>query len=113
LNIVLATALIWLTHVTAHPAIDTAAVYATIHNNGPLADALDQVDTPLGIANLQMEIRVPLIAVSADGTMKLERGGYYISIDHLKHPLRSGESFPLKLHFRRAGWVWTTCTVVP
>jgi copper(I)-binding protein len=126
MNVLLAAALIVLSNVTSHPAFSSAVVYATIHNNGTLADALDRVETPVGTASLHMSMRgtmngmqttsmmpVALIAVAAGGSMQLKPGGYHIMIDHLKHPLKAGESFPLRLHFRRAGWVSTVCTVVP
>jgi periplasmic copper chaperone A len=118
----IAAAMITVTGLTVHPAFESAAVYATIHNKDGLADAIDGVQTPLGTATMRMSsastdesdpqnaIPVAEIAVPALGTVRLKPGGYHIVIS-LKRPLHVGDRISLRLHFQREGWVATSCTV--
>jgi hypothetical protein len=45
------------------------------------------------------------IMVPAGGMAMLKPGGYHVMLMKLKHALKKGESFPLTLHFAKAGKV--------
>jgi copper(I)-binding protein len=53
---------------------------------------------------------VSSIPVPAHGTTPLAPGGYHLMLD-LRRDLKAGETYPLRLHFARAGWVSTTVHV--
>jgi copper(I)-binding protein len=118
----IAAAMITVTGLTVHPAFTSAAVYATIHNQDGLADAIDRVQTPLGRASMRMspsstdasdpESAIPVaeIAVPAMGAVRLKPAGYHIVI-HLIRPIRVGDRIMLRLHFQREGWIATSCRV--
>jgi len=47
----------------------------------------------------------PAITVPAGGMAMLQPGGYHVMLMKLKYALKEGESFPLTLHFAKAGKV--------
>jgi copper(I)-binding protein len=111
------------TNAIARSGGTSAAIYATIHNDG-MADAIDRVLTPVGKATMDMSpaftsgdddppaLQVAQIAVPGVGTMELKATGYHVEITHLKHPLHAGQHIPLRLHFQREGWITVNCTVL-
>jgi len=122
----LAAATISVLNVLSHPAVDTAVVYATIHNSAATGDALDRVETPLGSASLHRSVAsmhngmsmssmlsVSSIAVPAHGDVRLAPGGYHVMIEKLHAPLHAGQHIALRLHFRNSGWVSVNGLVTP
>ena len=51
------------------------------------------------------------LAISAGTPISMAPGGYHVMLTDLKHPLTSGQTFPLSLRFEKAGTVETTVTV--
>jgi hypothetical protein len=89
----------------------TAAAYLTIES--PTADRLTGADTPVAAKaelhimkteNGVMKMR-PLadIDLPAGKPITLKPGAMHIMLMGLKAPLRPGQSFPLTLHFAKAG----------
>jgi len=113
-------------NVVSHPAVDTAVVYATIHNGAATSDVLDRVETTLGSASLHRSeesthngmsmssmAAVSSIAVPAHGDVRLAPGGYHVMIENLQAPLQPGQHIALRLHFRNGGWVSVSGLVTP
>jgi copper(I)-binding protein len=98
---------------------NSTAAYFTITNGGG-PDALTTVSTPVGTASLHsmtmdggiMRMR-PMTSLEIDSgaTVQLRPGGNHVMITNLKGPLAAGQSFPLKLAFRRSGEQTVTVTV--
>jgi len=55
--------------------------------------------------------RVDDIAVGSGKAVALKPGGYHVMMFGLKAPLKEGDTFPLKLHFEKAGDVTVTVNV--
>jgi copper(I)-binding protein len=102
----------------SRPAIDTAVVYATLHDNGPRSAALIGVSTPIarsaelhestptaggsmqGMAMPAMAMHpVTRLVVPPHGTAVLRPGGYHVMLLGLRRPLAAGTRFPLAFHF--------------
>ncbi|MDP6705257.1 MAG: copper chaperone PCu(A)C [Alphaproteobacteria bacterium] len=98
---------------SAGPARNGGA-YLTIKSGGA-GDRLTRVDS--GVAKRTelhnhindggvMKMRpVDGIDVPAGGMAMLKPGGYHVMLMKLKQPLKQGESFPMTLHFTKAGKV--------
>jgi len=88
--------------------------YVAIHNQGAEADQLLEATSDaaarieiheMTVENEVMRMR-PLsegLALPAGETVSLTPGGYHLMIFEPKVALVSGETFPLKLHFAKAG----------
>lgn len=99
------------------PNAPTVAAYFVIHNNGSTADTLMSVDTPIaGLAQLHEHVhanglmkmqQVPSVAVAAGGDAVFAPMGYHVMLLELqdKSRLTDGHTFPLTLHFAKAGEV--------
>jgi copper(I)-binding protein len=121
----------------SRPATGDGVIYATLHNNAPVADHLIGASSPLArhiglhqtsemkmpgmsmsMGNMPMSgsmtsmKSVSSIPVPAHGTTSLAPGGYHLMLD-LRRDLKAGETVPLRLHFARAGWVTTSVQVRP
>jgi len=102
----------------SRPAVDTAVVYATLHDNGSHAVALVGVSTPIahsaelhestptsggsmqGMAMPAMAMHlVARIVVPPHGTAVLRPGGYHVMLLGLRRPLAAGTRFPVTFHF--------------
>ena len=103
------------------PVSENGAAYFRIHNHGANADRLTAVQTPIadraelhthtasdGVMKMR---RLDAVDVPADGAAAFEPGGLHVMLLGLKRPLKAGESFPLKLHFERAGPLEIVVTV--
>lgn len=108
----------------SRPAIDTGVVYLTIANHGNRSDRLEgatasvaravemhesmeapsamQGGMPGGIASMQP---VAFVFIKAHASAHFRPGGYHFMLVGLKHELHVNETFPLRLHFARAGWL--------
>jgi copper(I)-binding protein len=86
-----------------------------IHNDGPQADRLIQVETEVAdTAELhrttvdgdvkRMEL-VPSIDLPPGGRVALEPSGYHVMLIGLRRALQPGDRFPVTLVFERAGRV--------
>ena len=99
------------------PNAPTVAAYFVIHNNGSAADTLMSVDTPIaGLAQLHEHVhanglmkmqQVPSVEVAAGGDAVFAPMGYHVMLLELqdKSRLTDGQTFPLTLHFEKAGEV--------
>jgi periplasmic copper chaperone A len=115
----------------SRPAIDTGVVYVRVRNSGA-PDRLVGARSPVARAvevHRSMEMsgsmngmamngvssmeRVPSLPVQANGTLVLAPGGAHIMLIGLRHDLHAGTTFPVALHFARAGWVGATVHVRP
>ncbi|HLY57717.1 MAG TPA: copper chaperone PCu(A)C [Stellaceae bacterium] len=98
-----------------------AAVYLTLVNHGAADDRLTAVSTEIaGTASLHVSAETngvmtmrPLAAVDVTpgATVALQPMGMHIMLEALKGPLTLGQTFPMTLHFDKAGAVTTTVTV--
>jgi periplasmic copper chaperone A len=124
----LAALVLFVTNVTSHPAFGTGVVYATIRNTSSVADALVGAQTSIGAASLHISMAekagagmggtmsmmpVSEIRLPPHATVMLKPGGYHVMIENLTRPLRAGQTFAIRLHFQREGWITETCTVQP
>jgi hypothetical protein len=112
----------------ARPATDTGGVFLTIRNTGEAdrlvaaaSDVAAHVELHESMAAMHMGSmgsvmtmhRVASIAVAAHGTTLLKPGGYHIMLIGLKHPLKAGDTIPLRLTFAAAGTIAVTAAVRP
>ena len=92
-----------------------SAAYLSIHNHSPNGDYL--IDAKTNIAAMTsihnhindkgiMKMRaVKKIVIPANGSIKLQPGGFHIMLMGLKKPLLEGDKFDLTLIFKKAGTV--------
>lgn len=93
--------------------VKTGAAYLSLQNNGKTADTLNGVDGEVadrieihnhinenGVMKMR---RVDSVDVNPGQRVALQPGSYHIMLIGLKKPLAAGQSFPLTLHFQRAG----------
>ena len=97
-----------------------SSAYLSIHNHSPNNDYL--IDAKTNVAAITsihnhindkgiMKMRaVKQIAIPANGSIKLQPGGFHIMLMGLKKPLREGDKFDLTLIFKKAGTV--LCSVL-
>jgi copper(I)-binding protein len=97
------------------PNAPTIAAYFVISNNGPDADRLQSVDTPIaGAAQLHEHVsqdglmkmqHVDTVDVPAGGNVTFAPMAYHVMLLDLKDRTRliDGQTFPLTLHFQKAG----------
>lgn len=122
ISLAMAAALLDVRGAVSHPASGTAVVYFTIRNNGP-EDQLVGVATTVarsatihksmamkamhdmpGMQN-EMMVAVASVDVPAHGALIFSSGGYHVMLDGLRHPLKAGMRFVVRLHFVHAGWI--------
>lgn len=110
------------------PRQQNGAAYMTIKNTEAAADMLTSVSTPVAeraelhttemARNAEtgtdiMSMRpVESVAVPEDGAIKFEPMGKHIMLMGLKKQLVAGDTFPLTLHFEKAGAVEVQVLVV-
>lgn len=92
---------------------DTGAAYFSIVNKGASSDRLLSASTPVAqsaslhqskVENGVMMMRpLPPLEVAPGKSAALKPGADHLMLMGLKHPLKQGESFPLTLHFEKAG----------
>ncbi len=90
------------------------AAYLTI-KGGAIGDELVSVETENAMHaqlhgnkmenNVMIMFKVDGLEVPANAMTMLKPGGYHIMLMKLKHALKKGESFPMTLHFAKAGKV--------
>ncbi|HSC80721.1 MAG TPA: copper chaperone PCu(A)C [Chitinolyticbacter sp.] len=105
------------------PGAPVAGVFLTLENGTGDADRLTGGDSAVAqrvelhamtMDNGMMKMRhLEAIEVPAKGAQKLAPGGLHIMLFGLKAPLKEGDSFPLTLHFERAGKVKVNVKVEP
>ncbi len=122
----------------SRPAVGTGVVYFTLVNSSSAPDRLTRVTSPVasavelhestethgtmnsmsgsmsgmamsGVASMH---RVKSIAIPAHGSTKLTPGGYHVMLIGLRHPLRAGQSFPIRLFFSHASPETATVHVI-
>src|SRR5262249_34580119 len=84
-------------------------IYLSLRNNGKTADALVDMETPLGgtaalvteTGGKESEGRV-MIDIPAGGSVDLEKGKMWLRFSGASGAPKEGQAFPLILHFRRA-----------
>ncbi len=111
-------------HAPATPTgAPTAVVYLSVHNIGAVSDRLVRASTPIAAqAELHrsqldggiMRMR-PLAGVDlpVGGSIEMSSGGLHLMLIGLRHPLKPGEHFALRLEFARAGVLDTEVSVLP
>ena len=97
-----------------------SAAYLSINNHSPKDDYLIEAKTNVAaMASIHnhindkgiMKMRAVIqIAIPANGSIKLQPGGFHIMLMGLKKPLREGDKFDLTLIFKKAGTV--LCSVL-
>jgi copper(I)-binding protein len=100
---------------------DTGATYFSIVNKGAVPDRLMSASTPAAqsatlheskVQNGVMMMRpLPPLEVAPGKSAELKPGADHLMLVGLKHPLKQGESFPLTLHFEKAGDVQVTVKI--
>lgn len=97
------------------PNAPTVAAYFVISNAGPDADRLIGVDSPIaGAAQLHEHVnkdglmkmqQVPTVDIPAGGAVTFAPMAYHVMLLDLKDrsTLTDGQTFPLTLHFEKAG----------
>ena len=94
----------------------TAAVYMKVDNGTDSADRLTGGSTTVAskvqvhemkVVNNVMKMREVEggLAVPAKGSVTLKPGSYHVMLIGLDHPLKEGDSVPLKLSFAKAGTI--------
>lgn len=109
-------------HVWSRAALagHTGVVYLTISDSGA-PDTLTGVSSPVaphaelhesyndnGVMKMRAVVSLP---VAPGKPVALAPGGYHIMLVGLKHALNAGETFPVTLHFAKAGDITVTATV--
>lgn len=104
------------------PVSDDSAAYLTIENTGSSADTLESVSTPAaGVAALHrmtmhheiMKMQaLKSLALPAGKTVTMDPSGLHIMLEHLKSPLKAGDTIPLTLHFHQAGTLTVQASVI-
>ena len=94
-------------------AVKVGAVFMTLKNSGPAADALVAVESPVAArAELHTHIEegdiirmrpVEAIDVPPGEAVSLRPGGQHVMLIDLRQPLKQGEVFPLTLTLANAG----------
>lgn len=103
-------------HPWARPSTGkTGAVYFVLKNNGTTDDALVGVETDVAekaqIHTMTMDgdvmrmRQLDKLDIPAGKTVAVAPGGIHIMLIGLKAPLKSGDKFPMKLVFEKAGSV--------
>ena len=102
-------------YVRATPSgASTGAAFMTIHNDGQTDDMLlggvSAVAKTVQVHEMTMDggiMRMRQVQgglmVPAAGAIELRPGGYHIMMIGLRAALKKGQSFPLTLHFKKAG----------
>ena len=93
----------------------TGGVFLTVQTQGREGDRLLHVSSSIaGSASLHemrmdggvMRMReVTGLEVAPGDALVLKPGGYHVMLSELKHPLKSGEKFPMTLAFEKAGQI--------
>jgi len=107
----------------SRPANDMGAVFLTIVNAGPSADAVDDARSAVADATEVHETydtgngsgmrHIPRLPIAAGQTLTFHSGGYHVMLIGLKHGLKVGDRFVIGLHFEHAGWVDVPVEVKP
>ena len=95
------------------PGQPSAALYLTLDNRGPTAEALTGITTPaaasaavhtMSMRGDVMQMRaVSILAVPARSKVAMAPGdGYHIMLTGLRGPLKVGQKIPLQLRFKHA-----------
>jgi copper(I)-binding protein len=115
-------ATIIVTDAWSRPAIDTGVVYVRVRNAGapdrligarsPVARAVE-VHRSMEMSGMSSMEPVRALPLPANGTLALAPGGAHIMLIGLRHDLHAGQTFPVELHFARAGWIGATVHVRP
>ncbi|MFN8591719.1 MAG: copper chaperone PCu(A)C [Thermomicrobiales bacterium] len=77
----------------------------------PIADRIDLHHTRVANGLREMDLIADGIAIPPDATVTLELGSTHLMLIGLREPLVQGRTFPLTLHFARAGEVTVTVRV--
>jgi copper(I)-binding protein len=115
-------AVLTIEHAWARPtAAANAAAYLTIGNAGTVDDILTAVNcTPIAICMVHQTVddngrmsmhKLDSVTVAAGAHVEFRPGGRHIMLMSLKNPLVAGTSFPITLHFEKAGDVTVTVAV--
>jgi len=78
---------------------------------GPAIAARTELHTMSMDGDVMRMRRVDDIALGSGKAVALQPGGYHVMLFGLKAPLKEGDTFPLKLHFEKAGDVTVTVNV--
>ncbi|TAM82316.1 MAG: copper chaperone PCu(A)C [Jatrophihabitans sp.] len=96
-----------------------AAAYFTVRNDGPAADRLLAVASPIGAATVLHAVRngtmqevADGVVVPAHGSLRFAVGAGHVMIEGVSRPLTAGEVVPLALTFERFGTVTVDARVV-
>lgn len=103
------------------PGVSVAAVYLEIES--PADDVLTQIVTPLAdeaqihtvtAVDGMMQMRpVDTIPLDAHKPVRFAPGGMHLMLMNLHRPLLVDQSFPVDLHFQKAGTITAQVQVVP
>ncbi|WP_329565738.1 copper chaperone PCu(A)C [Kitasatospora sp. NBC_01266] len=103
----------------ASSADSMAAGYLTVHNTGGASDTLVRVSSP-GAGSVSMHQstettmqEVDSLAVPADGTLQLSRGGTHLMIMGWQKPPAVGDQLELDLTFAHSGTITVEVPVKP
>lgn len=93
----------------------TGGVFLTVENKGAQTDRLLRASSSIAGAVTLHEMRVDGgvmrmrevagLDVAPGDALVLKPGGYHVMLSALKHPLKSGDRFPLTLAFEKAGTI--------
>ncbi|MFC3050434.1 copper chaperone PCu(A)C [Kordiimonas pumila] len=99
----------------------SAAVYLELHNDGHVMDTLTGISSPVAETvslhrsyekdGMMRMDHVDELPVAPGEVFTLAPGGYHIMLMNLSHPLEEGSTFPVTLHFKKAGNIETIVTV--
>lgn len=103
------------------PTVTNGAAYMTLTNTGPETDRLlggsgdvaesIELHTHIMEGNVAKMRQVETIQVDVGKPTLLQPGGFHIMLIGLKKPLTAGQTFPLTLHFEKAGDIPIQVTV--
>jgi len=103
------------------PTAKVGAVFLTIKNSGSASDRLVHVQTPVAArveihemgtrAGVGFMRKVDGLDIPASGTVIFQTGGMHLMLIGLTGRLVEGQTYPLDLHFKKAGIVKADVTV--
>lgn len=104
------------------PSVKTGAVYVHIHNQTETDDTLESVQTPIAEAvelhtvekvdEVMKMVQLKEIRIAAQEHLMLAPSAHHLMLFGLKQHLTSGTTFPLTLHFTKAGAIEVNVSVI-
>ncbi len=96
----------------AGQTVNNLQVYVPIENTNTVDDTLTSASVDGANAEFKLDdMHIDNVKLPAGKTSELMAGGVYIAVSGLKKAVKDGDTFPLTLHFEKAGELKTSVHV--